>query len=316
MPSRRRFLATLVSSAASLALARTASSAPSGASPARLSRGAWDDELRLGFAGPEASSAARGARMGAEEAARAATMLARRVSLVVDRDARRLVEERRVQVLIGGLEPAECDALARLAGERDVLWLNVGCADDALRGAGCRRRVFHVAPSEAMRRDAMRHDAMRHDAARREAPGPWPEGARAVAWHPALERFGAEQLNARWRARFGGAMDGMDDAAWAAWFAVKVAWEGSSRARSAEPARLASWLERADTRFDGHKGRPLSFRPWDHQLRQPLYVVAGAPGAETVAEVPPPPRGEESAAESLDRLGAGAEASACRWGAS
>ncbi len=313
VPDRRAFLVSLAASALGAAntLGRTRADV-------RADVRAGIDELRLGFAGPDDSApppsassaavrAARGARMGVEEAARAAAMLGRRVTLAADVDARRLVEGQRVQVLLGGFSTPECETLARLADERGVLWLDIGCADDALRGAGCRRHAFHLAPSDAMRRDAAALGA------------PAPSGANApavadriVAWHASLERFGAEQLNARYRARFGGEMSAE---AWLGWLAVKIAWEASARARSTDAARLAEYLERESTRFDGHKGVPLSFRAWDHQLRQPLYLVRGAESAETVTDLPPAPRGDESASAALDRLGVGREASACRWGA-
>jgi ABC transporter substrate binding protein (PQQ-dependent alcohol dehydrogenase system) len=105
----------------------------------------------------------------------------------------------------------------------------------------------------------------------------------------------------------------MDGAAWAGWMAVKVLWEASLRARSTDGAALRAYLDRDATQFDGHKGWPLSFRAWDHQLRQPLYLVAPAEngGTRIVGEVPAG-RGEHSSREMLDRLGADATASACR----
>jgi hypothetical protein len=90
-------------------------------------------------------------------------------------------------------------------------------------------------------------------------------------------------------------------------------WESALRARSAEPAALLRYLESDAAQFDGHKGRPLSFRSWDHQLRQPLYVTA--PSADASVEVP---RGQPGAGESsrdvLDRLGTPREKSECRMG--
>lgn len=136
--------------------------------------------------------------------------------------------------------------------------------------------------------------------------------ARVVAWHPALERFGAEQLNDRWRARFGGR--GMDGSGWAGWMAAKALCDASLRARTTAPAALAASLGGPGAQIDGHKGTPLSFRPWDHQLRQPLYVVApGAPGGEERTEdIPRRAPGDETAARTLlDRLGDGPEVSPC-----
>lgn len=117
-----------------------------------------------------------------------------------------------------------------------------------------RPNVFHVSSSQAERRAALAR---------------WGgEGGEVVDWHPSLKRFGAEQLNSRFESRFGVPMDSL---AWASWMAVKI---------SAELALRATPLERL--RFDGHKGEPLWFRPEDHVLRQPLYVVAGG---KVVAEL-------------------------------
>ena len=89
----------------------------------------------------------------------------------------------------------------------------------------------------------------------------------AVAWDASLTRFGADTLNQRFRRRFGVAMA---PTAWTAWFAVKVLWESALRMKSADATQIANYVMRETTRFDGHKGQPLSFRASDHQLRQPL----------------------------------------------
>jgi hypothetical protein len=102
-----------------------------------------------------------------------------------------------------------------------------------------------------------------------------------LLWHPSLDRYGARQLNDRFRSRFS---KGMDEAAWAAWFAVKVASEAVLRVGS-DPRALAAFVANDLTAFDGHKGRPLRFGS-DHRLIQPLYVVRGATGGgESVEEV-------------------------------
>jgi ABC transporter substrate binding protein (PQQ-dependent alcohol dehydrogenase system) len=101
----------------------------------------------------------------------------------------------------------------------------------------------------------------------------------------------------------------MSAPAWAGWFAVKALWEASLRAGSLEPSRLGEYLARPATRFDGHKGWPLSFRPWDHQLRQPMYLVRGE---RLLGEVPTRSAPDEaSSSQQLDRLGEDEAASRC-----
>jgi ABC-type branched-subunit amino acid transport system substrate-binding protein len=260
--------------------------------------------LRVGLVpaapGSAAAGAVRGATMGVEEAARTGTLVGRAMELVtVDAGAaQQALRGGGVSALIGGWDDAQAESLAAVAEAAGIVFVNAGARADALRGAGCARNTFHVQASESMYADAL--------AARpREAA----EATEAALFHPSLERFGAGQLNDRFRARWGGA--GMDGAAWAGWMAAKVLWEASLRARSTEPAALRAHLEAPSTQFDGHKGWPLGFRPWDHQLRQPLYLLAEG-GARVAGEVPARGTEGEASRELLDRLGGDPAASTCR----
>lgn len=258
-------------------------------SPAARAQQPGGDTLRIGLVMPDSAArtpemrrAARGVALGMEEAARLAALFGRTVRLVEGADADRLVDGGRAQALLGGFAAAECEALAAAAERRGVVFVDLGCG--AAPGARCRATTFHVGPSAAMRADAAAEAGV--------------AGGRAEAWDARLDRFGADQLNQRFRARFG---EGMDSQGWVGWFAVKVLWESTLRARSAQPAGLLRYLADDATQFDGHKGRPLSFRRWDHQLRQPLYVAA--PGADPV-EVPRAAPGSDVASRALlDRLG-------------
>ena len=143
-----------------------------------------------------------------------------------------------------------------------------------------------------------------------------------VLWGSTLERYGASQINDRYRARY---RTGMDGAAWAGWAAVKIAAEAALRTKSTDPAKLIEYLESSATSFDGHKGWPLSFRFADHQLRQPLYVVtparARASAREQLHDVPElradgsQENGNAPARlnQMLDRLVASPTAPRCPW---
>ena len=145
-----------------------------------------------------------------------------------------------------------------------------------------------------------------------------------VLWGSTLERYGASQLNDRYRAKYHLDMDG---GAWAGWFAMKLISESSLRAGSNQAARLLAYLESPATSFDGHKGWPLNFRSADHQLREPLYVWVGASsanGARRFRDVPelrgdsPTPGREDPARlnQSLDRLIASPTTPRCQWNSS
>lgn len=221
--------------------------------------------LRVAYVLPEGdrwNGAARGAELGAEEARRAGDLVGRGFEVstarasgpeAAVRAASRLLRGGAFAI-VGAGDGRTCTALAALAEREDVLFLNAGCREDALRelpGA----RAFHVEASETMYREA--------------APG----GGDPVLWHGGLSRYGAAQLNDRFERRFGAAADGP---AWASWMAIKILWEAAYRTGSTDPARLATYMVE-EGRFDGHKGEPLSFGARDRQLRQPLYG-AGAAG--------------------------------------
>jgi ABC-type branched-subunit amino acid transport system substrate-binding protein len=97
-----------------------------------------------------------------------------------------------------------------------------------------------------------------------EAAGLWSTG-----WFHELDRFSARELNGRFRRRFAAPFT---ETAWAAWAALKLIGEGVVRGGATDGGGLVTFLESAPP-FDGHKGAPLTFRTWDRQLRQPLYVI-------------------------------------------
>ena len=117
-------------------------------------------------------------------------------------------------------------------------------------------------------------------------------------WHSSLERFGALELNDRYRSRW---KTGMSSAAWASWVAIKILSEASLRTQSVEPFLLLDYIRKSE--FDGHKGWPLTFRSEDHVLRQPFYVISPGASSKVRAELPSGGRSEtESAAQVLDRI--------------
>lgn len=93
-------------------------------------------------------------------------------------------------------------------------------------------------------------------------------GDSVVSWDPALERFGAGQLNARFVARWRAPMT---EPAWRGWMLGKIAWESALRGPT-EPRALVRWLHGPAARFDGHQGASLSFGA-DHNLRHPRHRV-------------------------------------------
>jgi hypothetical protein len=87
-----------------------------------------------------------------------------------------------------------------------------------------------------------------------------------AAWHPALSKYGASELNERFDRKY---ISGMSDAAYLGWVAVKALVEAELRRKPDEDyCRVVATL-----RFDGHKGRQLFFDPATRTLSQPLYFI-------------------------------------------
>jgi ABC transporter substrate binding protein (PQQ-dependent alcohol dehydrogenase system) len=96
------------------------------------------------------------------------------------------------------------------------------------------------------------------------------EGLTAVAWSEVVEQWGAAQLQSRFEDHAGRHMKPEDYGAWAA---LRVLGEAVTRTNSADPATLRDYILGPDFELAGFKGRPMSFRPWNGQLRQPIPLV-------------------------------------------
>ena len=95
-------------------------------------------------------------------------------------------------------------------------------------------------------------------------------GLGAWAWHPAFDQWGATQLQNRFHAQTGRTMTDRDFAAWEGGRAMA---EAAMRLRSTDPARIADFMHTDQFTLAAFKGRSLSFRAWDGQLRQPMLVA-------------------------------------------
>jgi hypothetical protein len=200
-----------------------------------------------------------------------------------------LFAQRGAQVIIAALDDEETHIAALECHAAGAMFINCGAKGNDLRRGLCTPLVFHVEASEAM-----------YDAAARLAP----RDSRITLWDGQLEKYGAAQLNDRFQAAEGAPMKPED---WAGWFAIKAVWESFLRTGNSGPVAVARHMSSESISFDGHKGAPLSFRTWDHQLRQPLYAVS-----ERITDVPDIGRASGSIREILDTLGDRAGVQSCR----
>lgn len=95
-------------------------------------------------------------------------------------------------------------------------------------------------------------------------------GLYAEGWSAVIEAWGAVQLQNRFETAANRDMRSRD---YAAWLAVRSIGEAVTRTNSADPATLRAYLLSDDFQQDGFKGRALTFRAWNGQMRQPIPVV-------------------------------------------
>jgi ABC transporter substrate binding protein (PQQ-dependent alcohol dehydrogenase system) len=129
-------------------------------------------------------------------------------------------------------------------------------------------------------------------------------GLVAMAWHPQWDLNGGPQLSRRFVRASHRPMTGQDWAAWAAVKAVVAVLTDSPKATLPEQLKL---LRSGQVALDGFKGPRLTFRAWDGQLRQPVFL-GHADGVAAVA----PFEGVMHPTEVLDTLGVDEKESTCK----
>ena len=96
------------------------------------------------------------------------------------------------------------------------------------------------------------------------------QGLVPTSWHPALEEWGATQFQNRFRRLADRPMRPLD---YDVWVAVRSIGEAATRTKSAAPADLIAHLKSSDFELAAFKGRKLTYRAWDGQLRQPILIA-------------------------------------------
>ena len=96
------------------------------------------------------------------------------------------------------------------------------------------------------------------------------QGLTATGWHKTVETYGAAQLQKRFEAH---ANRWMNDRDFAAWMGVRSLAAAVTRLRSTDAAAIRQLSLSGELPLDGFKGRKLSYRAWDGQLRQPIPLV-------------------------------------------
>lgn len=225
-----------------------------------------------------------------------------------------LLSKRWVQLaLISGPRPADRLWAESLKGSARKFGLTIVDELDWDERADLRRTASSEVP--ILTQDLPDHDVVvvadeTDDFARYIAMNTWAprpiagsEGLVPTGWSTVVEQWGAAQLQSRFEELAGRAMRPHDYAAWAAF---RTLGEAVTRTGSADPVTLRTYILSEEFELAAFKGRPLSYRRWNGQLRQPVPVVT--PRA-LVAEAPL--EGFLHERNELDTLGLDQTESAC-----
>ena len=96
------------------------------------------------------------------------------------------------------------------------------------------------------------------------------QGLQPLAWHRVVEQWGAAQLQSRFIELSGRWMNSQD---YAAWLALRSIGEAVTRSESPTVSQVYAYLLSDKFQLAGFKGRKLSFRDWNGQMRQPIPLV-------------------------------------------
>ena len=129
-------------------------------------------------------------------------------------------------------------------------------------------------------------------------------GLLALAWHPLHDNWGALQLQNRFKEKFQRQMGEKD---YTAWLGARIIGEAGTRTHELGEAAIRAEILSGEFSVAGFKGVPLSFRSWDHQLRQPLLLTGPS---STIAVAPI--EGYLHPINTLDTLGTDHQESSCK----
>lgn len=93
-----------------------------------------------------------------------------------------------------------------------------------------------------------------------------------TSWHPAIELWGGTQFQNRFKRLANRPMRPLD---YNAWMAVRSIGEAATRKQSVETKPLIEYMLSPEFELAAFKGRKLTYRAWNGQLRQPIVLATG-----------------------------------------
>ncbi len=95
-------------------------------------------------------------------------------------------------------------------------------------------------------------------------------GMVADTWHPSIEQWGAKQLQNRFMDMHGRYMQHQD---FDSYIAVRAIAYAVQQTLSAAPAQVSAFMRSKEFQLAAYKGRKLTFRPYNGQLRMPIELT-------------------------------------------
>lgn len=95
-------------------------------------------------------------------------------------------------------------------------------------------------------------------------------GLFATSWHPAVELWGGTQFQNRFKRLANRNMRPLD---YNVWMAVRSVGEAATRRRSIDVKELIAYMRQPEFELAAFKGRKLTYRDWNGQLRQPVLLA-------------------------------------------
>lgn len=126
-----------------------------------------------------------------------------------------------------------------------------------------------------------------------------------TSWDASLDQWGATQLQDRFMRRFSRRMTALDMQAWSA---ARMVGEAVARVQAPDAKTILDYVKGPDFALAAFKGRKLTVRDWDLQLRQPILLADG----RTVVSVSPQ-EGFLHQYSELDTLGYDRPETKCRF---
>ena len=95
-------------------------------------------------------------------------------------------------------------------------------------------------------------------------------GLEALSWHKVIEQWGAAQLQTRFTKLTARHMNEID---FTGYLAVRAVAQAVHKTNSSAVNQLSTYIKSADFKLAAYKGRKLSFRAWNGQLRMPMALI-------------------------------------------